>query len=430
MPERAFGALLGLCPPWRFERDRPLAPPFWVACWVRRKGVGVRFVHTSDLHLGRRLAQMPLDEDMEHVLGQLERLCERESADALVVAGDVYDSTSPTEAAVRQWDRFITRMADAGIALLVVSGNHDSGPRLGVGSELIARTGVHIAGELDGEVDHVRVGGTTFWLVPFVRPAEVRAWGAGLGLDVASVVNYDTALRLVLDHVRSLSCFREGPNVCVAHQFVTNHGVAPERSDSEHVSLGSLDNVDVSAFEGFDYVALGHIHRPQRVGRDTVRYSGSPLKLSSSEIPQRKSFCVIDVDQSGSVSGHLEPVEPLHDFRSQRGSVDELVECAKAEDEREREDYIHAIVTDDSALDVVMRLRHVWPNLEQVVFDNSITRAAGASQLPSEAITGRSMEELFGQFFEEQAGRPLSETERGIARDSLEGAAADERSAR
>lgn len=357
---------------------------------------------------------------MGHVLDQLEGLCGKEGADALVVAGDVYDSTSPAESAVRQWDRFITRMADRGIPLLVVSGNHDSGPRLGVGSELIARTGVHIAGELSCEVDHVTVAGVTFWLVPFVRPADVRAWGERLGLDTSSVVNYDTALRLVLDHVRGLPAFAAGPNVCVAHQFVTNHGVSPERSDSEHVSLGSLDNVDVSAFDGFSYVALGHIHRPQRVGRDTVRYAGSPLKLSSSEIPQRKSFCVVDMDAAGKASVSLSPVEPLHDFRQERGSVDELVERARTEDERARGDYIHAVVTDDSALDVVMRLRHVWPNLEQVVFDNSITRAAGAAQLPSEAITGRSMEELFEQFFEEQAGRPLSETERDIARDALE----------
>lgn len=363
---------------------------------------------------------MPLDEDMERVLAQLEELCERERADALVVAGDVYDSTSPAETAVRQWDRFITRMADRDVPLLVVSGNHDSGPRLGVGSELIARTGVHIAGELDDEVDHVTVGGVTFWLVPFERPAEVRAWAGRVGVDAGSVVNYDTALRLVLDHVRDLPAFAAGPNVCVAHQFVTNHGVPPERSDSEHVSLGSLDNVDVSAFDGFSYVALGHIHRPQRVGRDTVRYAGSPLKLSSSEIFQHKSFCVVDVDDRGSASVRLEPVEPLHDFRAVRGSVDELVARAKGEDEREREDYIHAVVTDDTALDVVVRLRHVWPNLEQVVFDNSITRAAGASELPSEAITGLSMEELFERFFEEQTGRGLSDAERAIAEDALE----------
>lgn len=362
---------------------------------------------------------------MEHVLGQLEDLCRREEADALVVAGDVYDSTSPAEGAVRQWDRFITRMADAGTPLLVVSGNHDSGARLGVGSELIARTGVHIAGELTDEVEHVTVGGVTFWLVPFVRPADVRAWAARLDIDAGSVVNYDTALRLVLDHVRELPAFSQGPNVCVAHQFVTNHGVQPERSDSEHVSLGTLDNVDVAAFDGFAYVALGHIHRPQKVGRESVRYAGSPLKLSSSEIPQRKSFAVVDLDGAGEASVRLEPVEPLHDFRSVRGSVDELVEHAKAEDEHARQDYIHAVVTDDSALDVVVRLRHVWPNLEQVVFDNSITRAAGAQRLDGEAIIGRSMEELFEQFFEEQAGRALDDTERSIAQEALEKASAE-----
>lgn len=380
----------------------------------------MRFVHTADLHLGRRLAQMSLEADMDHLLAQVAQTCERERADALVVAGDVYDSANATEVAVHQWDRLITQMAARGVTVLVVSGNHDSGARLGCGSELIARTGVHIAGELSGEVAHVRVAGVTFWLVPFVRPANVRAWGGALGLDTGSVVNYDTAIRLVLDHVRSLDDFARGPNVCVAHQFVTNAGVPPERSDSEQLTLGTLDNVDVSAFDGFSYVALGHVHRPQRVRHEWVRYAGSPLKLSSSEIPQRKSLCVVDVDEGGRATCRLEPVRPLHDFRGVRGSVDELVRVGRSEQEAARQDYIHATVTDDSALDVVRRLRAVWPHLEQVVFDNSITRAAGATLGSDDVITGRGMDELFAEFFEGQAGRGLDDTERALVGRALE----------
>jgi len=383
----------------------------------------MRFVHTSDLHLGRKLAQMSLERDSEHIVSQLVGLVERSGAQALVVAGDVYESPNPSEVAVRQWDRFITRMAERRVPVLAVSGNHDSGARLSVASDLIALSGIHIAGELHGELAPVVVDDVNFWLIPFVRPADVRAWAARLGLDAGSVINYDTALRLVLDHVRSLPEFGLRPNVCVAHQFVTNAGVSPERSDSEHLSLGTLDNVDYRVFEGFDYVALGHIHGPQRIGRDEVRYAGSPLKLSSSEIDQNKSFVVVGIrkkDGETRVKYKLVPVEPLRDFRKERGSVDELVRKAQREDDERRQDFVHAVVTDDDPIDVVARLRRVWPNLEQVTFDNAITRAAGSEQIPTEVDLSKNMRDLFCEFFEAQTGKPLEDDERQLVDDALE----------
>jgi exonuclease SbcD len=237
------------------------------------------------------------------------------------------------------------------------------------------------------------------------------------------VINYDTALRLVLDHVRSLPEFELRPNVCVAHQFVTNAGVSPERSDSEHLSLGTLDNVDCRVFEGFDYVALGHIHGPQRIGRDEVRYAGSPLKLSSSEIDQHKSFAVVGIskkDGATRVKFKLVPVEPLRDFRKEKGSVDELVRRAKQEDDRRRQDFVHAVVTDDDPIDVVARLRRVWPNLEQVTFDNALTRAAGTEDLPTEVDLTKNMGDLFYEFFEAQTGKPLEKDEKELVDNALE----------
>lgn len=383
----------------------------------------MRFVHTSDLHLGRKLAQMSLEPDAEHMLQQLSALVERSGSHALVIAGDVFESPNPPESAVRLWDRFITQMARRHMPVLVVSGNHDSGARLSMGSNLIALSGVHIAGELTGELEPVVVENVNFWLVPFVRPADVRAWAKAQGMDAGSVVNYDTALRLVLDVVRQHDAFAKRPNVCVAHQFVTNAGVSPERSDSEHLSLGTLDNVDYRVFEGFDYVALGHIHRPQRMGRDEVRYAGSPLKLSSSEINQQKSFAVVgikQVDGRTQVKYRLVPMEPLRDFRQERGSVEELVRRGSQEDEAMRQDFVHAVVTDDDPIDVVARLRHVWPNLEQVTFDNAITRAAGIAEAPEEIDLKKGMRELFQEFFEAQAGKPLEDDEQKLVDDAFE----------
>lgn len=383
----------------------------------------MRFVHTSDLHLGRKLAQMSLEPDAEHMLQQLSALVERSGSHALVIAGDVFESPNPPESAVRLWDRFITQMARRHMPVLVVSGNHDSGARLSMGSNLIALSGVHIAGELTGELEPVVVENVNFWLVPFVRPADVRAWAKAQGMDAGSVVNYDTALRLVLDVVRQHDAFAKRPNVCVAHQFVTNADVSPERSDSEHLSLGTLDNVDYRVFEGFDYVALGHIHRPQRMGRDEVRYAGSPLKLSSSEINQQKSFAVVgikQVDGRTQVKYRLVPMEPLRDFRQERGSVGELVRRGSQEDEAMRQDFVHAVVTDDDPIDVVARLRHVWPNLEQVTFDNAITRAAGIAEAPEEIDLKKGMRELFQEFFEAQAGKPLEDDEQKLVDDAFE----------
>lgn len=386
----------------------------------------MRFVHTSDLHLGRRLAQMSLEEDMAKVLSDLKDLTVRTKAHALIVAGDIYDSPNPPETAVRQWDHFITEMADLGLAVLAVSGNHDSGARLAVGADLIARTGIHLAGELDDAIVPVVVDGVNFWLVPFVRPAEVRAWAETQGIDASGVgASYDAALNLVLSQIKKSQAFRERPNVCVAHQFVTSSGTAPERSDSEQLSLGTLDNVDASAFAGFDYVALGHIHRPQRIGADTIRYAGSPLKLSSSEISQTKSFCVVGITETADgtqVKHRLIDVEPLRDFRKVTGTVDELCKAASLEAEAERNDFIHAVVTDDDPLDVMARLRQVWPNIAQVTFDNATTRAAGADIVADEVDLTKDMLDLFSEFFEAQLGHALAADERKLVVDAFEAA--------
>lgn len=384
----------------------------------------MRFVHTSDLHLGRKLDQMSLEGDMQAMLDQLTEVVSAEHASALVVAGDVFDAPVPPETAVRQWDAFATGIAARGVRLLVVSGNHDSGARLAMGHGLLSRAGFHVAGDLVGEVEHVSLGEggelVTFWLVPFARPSDVRSWAHDLDVDAASVVDYTSALRLVLDHVRGSDDFSLGRNVVVAHQFVTAGSQAPERSDSERLTLGTLDDVDVSVFEGFDYVALGHIHRPQRIGRDSARYAGSPLKLSASEIPFAKSFAVVDVAPSGEVATRLVPVVPLRDFREVRGRVDELLGIAAGEPAAMRSDFVRAIVTDDDPLDVVARLRRAWPNLVRVDFDNASTRAVGA-QTPSDIDRLTSdIPQLFSRFFCEQAGAPLTEAERELVVSALE----------
>lgn len=384
----------------------------------------MRFVHTADLHLGRKLNQMSLAQDMQVMLDQLVGLVVSEQASALVIAGDVFDTSVPPESAVRQWDAFVNEVVGVGSRVLVVSGNHDSGTRLAVGHELIARAGVHVAGDLAGEVVHVRIGPTddcvTFWLMPFVRPADVRSWAAASGVDPSGAADYSLAVCLVTAAIRSHRDYLAGRNVLVAHQFVTAGSQCPERSDSERLTLGTLDNVDASVFDGFDYVALGHIHRPQRIGRDNIRYAGSPLKLSASEISSTKTFAVVDVPPSGPVEVRLVPVRPLRDFREERGGVEELVSRGADEPEEKRGDFIRAVVTDDDPIDVVTRLRRVWPNLAQIDFDNASTRALGAQAIASIEEATADVSELFSAFFCDQAGRDLTIDERNLVNDMLE----------
>ncbi|MGI6755086.1 MAG: exonuclease SbcCD subunit D [Atopobiaceae bacterium] len=397
----------------------------------------IRFVHTADLHIGRRLSQMSLEEDQAYLLHELVELVQNVQADALIIAGDVFDSPTPSEAALRLWSDFLLDLAHFNICTLVVGGNHDSGARLAYGGLFAAEQGIHIAGELTEEIAHVRVGACTFWLLPFVRPADVRTWAARQEIDAGSVVDYTSAVALLCEYIRAQEAFQQGAQVLIAHQFVTAHGVSPLRSDSEQLSLGTLDNVDVSVFDGFDYVALGHVHRPQRIGRDTVRYAGSPLAYSTSEIGQHKSFAVVDIDEapdapdtaldtasSPHVSYELRPVVPLHAFRQERGSLQELLARARTE-EAAHLDYIHAVVSDDSALDVVARLRHVWPNLAQVTFDNSITRAANV-ELGDKNIKEKNVQELFDEFFSAQAGRAMTEDEHALIGAAFEATLGEE----
>ena len=389
----------------------------------------MRFVHTADLHLGRKLQQMSLEEDFEHVLVQLYDLVARARADALVVAGDVFDSANPTEGAVRLWDRFITGMAEGGVAVLAIGGGVDAGAHLSAGSDLLARSGIHDAGSLTGKVQVVEVDGVNVWLLPFVKPADVAAWAHDLDIVCPEEMTYDEALGVVCDHIRSRKAFRKRPNVLVAHQLVCAGDKAPIRCDSEQSYFGAdggVENVDVSRFDGFDYVALGHCHVPQSVGRDTCRYAGSPLKLSASEATDEKSFNVVGIKATPDgvrIKNKLVEVEPLHDFRCVRGTVSELVEAAEQEGKKRRGDYVSATVTDAEATDAVARLRQVWPNLVQATFEAQATKGAPKEAPSGEIDLDKGVDDLFREFYRRETGRALSSEQETMVADAFARAA-------
>lgn len=376
----------------------------------------MRFLHVSDLHIGKRLSEFSLADDQRHILSAILDVVRTRKADALLVAGDVYDKSAPSADAVALVDFFLARAAALGVPTFVSSGNHDSAERVAYGSSLFAQRNVMISPVYDGTVAHYTLedefGPVTFWLIPFLRPATVRAF-----FPEAHIDSYTDALRTVIEACDIDTAQR---NVALAHQFVTAGGSAPEMAGSE-VSVGGLDNVDASVFDTFDYVALGHIHRPQRVGRDEVRYSGSPLKYSIDEASHHKSAPLVELGPKGEPARiELVDMAPLHDVRMPRCTLDELCapETLAAADPN---DYVYAVLTDErETVEALPRLRACYPRLLGFRYENTRSKAAGLQGQTASLDSNRSPLEHFEEFFERQVGAPMSEEQRSIVVDELE----------
>ena len=380
----------------------------------------MRLLHVSDLHIGKRVNGISMVDDQRHILAQLVDIATKERVDALLIAGDIYDKASPSAEAVTVLDKFLIDLSQAGIRVLAVPGNHDSAERIAYAQGLLAEQGVCFPPVYDGSIECVELsdehGPVRFWLIPFLKPGDVRRFfpEEDIGDD------YSAALSAALSTCEIDPAMR---NIALSHQLVTACGISPERADEE-IKLGGIDNVDVSFYDAFDYVALGHVHRPQRVGRDTVRYSGSPLKYSASEVRYPKSAVLLELgpkergDEPGAcVSYELVPLEPLHDMREVRMQLEELL--AQGSDlAKEANDYVFVTLTDEfTQLDAMVKIRSVYPNAMSVDYDNvaetirkeSVRTAVDPEQLDTV--------ELFARFFEEQAGKPMDEAQRKIVAD-------------
>ena len=361
----------------------------------------MRFFHLADLHLGKVVHGFSMLADQRYVLEQVLQAAHRERPAAILLAGDLYDRRVPSGGAVALLNWFLTQLAEAHIPCLAIAGNHDSGVRIGFASKILEKQGLYLAGNATAELTHVRFTQDNVtadvWLLPFLRPAE----GAAL-LPEAHIQSYDDAVRALLaeQNLDADVC-----NILVAHQFVTGAGITPERSDSEVVTVGGVDNVDCAAFAAFDYVALGHIHGPQPVG-DRCRYAGSPLPYSFSEANQDKSITVIQVDAAHTCSISTLPLTPLHPMRELRGPLEELLrpDIVAAADPA---DYLRVTLTDEREPEnAASRLRAVYPNLMSLEFDNQRTRQSEL-QLDEDWEEELSLEGLFAEFFEKQNGRAL-----------------------
>lgn len=369
----------------------------------------MKLFHLSDLHLGKRIRERSLIDDQAYILNRIIDLTAAEKPDALMIAGDVYDRSMPSEEAVALFDDFLYRLSRLNVYVLIISGNHDSAERLGFGGRIMNRSGIFLSPEFN-QTNYERVlhpvvlndeyGAVNFYMLPYITPAAVRAAQGGSGISgwnemtesVFSDMNIDSSKR----------------NILIAHQFVTGATTC----DSERVSVGGADNIDSYVFDPFDYVALGHLHGKQSIGRDTVRYCGTPLKYSFSEINHHKSITVVDIGEKGSVDISEIPLDaPLHDWREIRGCFSDIVsgQCS--------EDYISVVLTDeDEIYNAISKLRCRFPNIMSISYDNERTRKA-REYLPTAHFDKMLPADMFAEFYKQQRGKALNEAQMKIVNE-------------
>lgn len=374
----------------------------------------MRFLHTADLHIGKRVNEFSMLEDQEYILRQILKTADKEQVEAVLIAGDVYDKQVPSAEAVRLFDWFLTQLNSRKLPVFVIGGNHDSVERLSFGAQIMEESGVYLTQSYDGKVVPVRLedeyGPVNLWMLPFLKPAMVKRF-----FPEQDIVTYQDALETVIGH---MELNREERNLLIAHQFVTG-AVTGGSEDSVEVFVGGVENVDASVFADFDYMALGHIHRAQSAGGEQIRYSGTPLKYSFSEIRHEKSVTIAELKEKGSLTVHQEPLKPLHDMREIRGSYEELV-LRENYQGTDLEDYLHVILTDENDIpDVIGRLRSIYPNIMKLDYDNQRTRR-NQELMKEEAAVEQSPMELLGQFFLQQNNQEMSPEQTEYARTLME----------
>ena len=371
----------------------------------------MKFIHLSDLHIGKRVNEVSMIEDQEFILSQIIGIIDSEHPDAVLIAGDVYDKSVPSAEAVTLLDDFLCRLAERNLPVLIISGNHDSPERLAFGGRLMEGSGIHVSPVYSSNVKSVTLsdehGAVTFWLLPFVKPVHVKRC-----FPDEAIESYTDAIRAAIRHMGADFSDR---NVLLTHQFVTGAATC----ESEEISVGGSDNVDISVFDGFDYVALGHLHGPQNIGSNRVRYCGTPLKYSFSEAGHHKSVTVVELGEKGSLHLQTIPLNPRHDLREMRGAFAELTDKSFYQGTAV-EDYLHIILTDEEDVpEAVGQLRVIYPNLMKLSYDNTRTRTNRVIDA-AEDVKRKPPLELFEELYEIQNNQPMSEVQRAFARELIE----------
>ena len=378
----------------------------------------MKFVHLSDLHLGKRVNEYSMLEDQEYILTKIINIIDDEKPAGVIIAGDVYDKSIPSAEAVQMFDDFLTRLAKRNLQVFIISGNHDSPERMSFGSRLMDQSGIHISQVYSGKIEPFALkdehGLINVYTLPFVKPAHVKRFSD------ESIESYTDAIRVA---VAEMNVDQSARNLLITHQFVTG----ATRSESEDISVGGSDNVDVSVFDGFDYVALGHIHSPQNCTSERVRYCGTPLKYSFSEAKDNKSVTVVELAKKGSLSVKTISLVPMRDMVEIKGRYNEIMLKSFYENTSYQEDYIHITLTDEEDIvDAIGKLRTVYHNLMKLDYDNKRTRSVAQVDGAVDVETKTPIE-LFSDFYELQNNQPMSDEQKAFVEDLIEQVWEDEK---
>lgn len=380
--------------------------------------MAMKFLHISDLHIGKRIYEFSMIEDQRYILGKILEIADKEQVDGVIIAGDIYDKPVPSAEAVQVFDWFLTGLADRRKKVYAVSGNHDSAERIAFGAQLMSSRGVYVSPVYRADITGITLtdayGELHLYLLPFIKPATVRhALEMKFdGENKEMPESYHDAVKLAIEY---MNIDGDQRNLLIAHQFVTGAG----RCDSEDISVGGIDNVDAEVFDAFDYVALGHIHSPQSLKQDKVRYCGTPLKYSFSEAEQQKSVTVVELKEKGKVEIAAIPLVPLRDMRKIRGTYLEITERSFYQN-MNTEDYVQITLTDEEDIpDGLQKLRIIYPNVMQLEYDNSRTKKNNIVENVQD-IEQKSELELFAEFYKLQNNQPMSEEQEAFVKQLLE----------
>lgn len=372
----------------------------------------MRFIHISDLHLGKRVNEFSMLEDQSFILTRIINIIDEKKADAVIIAGDVYDKAIPSAEAVELFDDFLVRLAKRRLKVFVISGNHDSAERIAFGGRIMDKGGIYMSPVYSGRVEPVvlsdEYGEINVYMLPFVKPANVRRYH-----PESEIASYTDAVKAAVD---AMAIDRTERNILVTHQFVTG----AVRTESEEVSVGGSDNVDACVFADFDYVALGHIHRSQKCMSEYIRYSGTPLKYSFSEAKDQKTVTLLDIGKKGELSLDFAPLSPLRDMAELKGTYDELTLKSFWENTSYTQDYIHITLTDEEDVpDALSKLRVIYKNIMKLDYDNKRTRTANEIN-GADSISEKTPFEHFSTFYELQNGQAMSEEQQAFVKGIIE----------
>jgi exonuclease SbcD len=375
----------------------------------------MKLMHLSDLHIGKRVNEFSMLEDQKFILNKMLKIADDIKLDGIIIAGDVYDKSMPSAEAVELFDEILTRIAQRSIPCFVISGNHDSPERIAFGARIMTGQRIHMSKVFDGTMTPTvltdEIGEVNIYMLPFIKPANVRRFYPDAEID-----SFEDAVKTVIDNTDIDASKR---NVLVAHQFITSSGIEPERCESESVSVGGIDNIDAAVFDCFDYVALGHLHGPQGIGRDTVRYAGSPLKYSFSEAKHKKSVTMVEFGEKGDVKIDTIPLVPVRDMRKIKGPIDELL-SSTAYEGTNTDDYLHVTLTDEEdIMDAIGKVHTVYPNVMRLDYDNKRTKSINASTA-ADGIDQKSPVQLFKEFYVLQNNVEIDDGKMTIVTELLE----------